>query len=229
MKRGATPRHVGLIMDGNGRWAKKRLLPRTVGHGAGMDALVKLTAHAKEAGVEYFTLYALSTENLKNRPQSEIDGLFNLLRKYFTGNIGKLREGGTAVKIIGDISVLPQDIREMLQSAQSGSPEGAKFTLTFAINYGGRPEIVRAAQLAAASGEVTADSLANNLYTAGLPDPDLIIRTGGEIRLSNFLLWQSAYAELYFTPVLFPDFSVKEFDKALKEYSERNRRYGGIK
>ena len=222
------PRHVGIIMDGNGRWAKRRLMPRTVGHGAGMDALIKLSDRAREAGVEYLTVYALSTENLKNRPQNEIDGLFNLLRKYFTEHIQKLRDGNTAVKIIGDVSVLPADIQEILYKAQSQSGKDAKFTLTFAINYGGRTEIARAAKLAAESGEVTEETLSRNLYTSGLPDPDLIIRTGGEVRLSNFLLWQSAYAELYFTPVLFPDFSVKEFDKALKEYSKRNRRFGGI-
>lgn len=223
------PEHVGLIMDGNGRWAKRRLMPRTLGHRAGMDALIKISGRAKEAGVKYLTVYALSTENLKNRPQNEIDGLFDLLRKYFTEHIQKLRDGRTKVRIIGDVSVLPADIRKLLADAEENSPQNPEFNLTFALNYGSRFEIARAAKLASESGEVTAETISRNLYTADIPEPDLIIRTGGEIRLSNFLLWQSAYAELYFTPVLFPDFSVKEFDKALKEYSKRNRRFGGIK
>lgn len=222
----ALPRHVGLIMDGNGRWAKRRLMPRNFGHNAGMETLIKLSEHAKARGVEYLTVYALSTENIQNRPQSEIEGLYNLLRKYFGEQLQKLN-GDTEIKIIGDLSVLPQDIRDMLNGVQQKVPDQKKFTLTFAINYGGRDEIVRAAKRV--EGEITEERFSRCLYTCGLPDPDLIIRTGGEIRLSNFLLWQAAYAELYFTPVLFPDFSCREFDKALKNYASRNRRFGGVR
>lgn len=225
----AIPRHVGLIMDGNGRWAKKRLLPRNYGHNAGMDSLIKLAEHAKKIGIEFLTVYALSTENLANRPKDEIEGLFNLLRKYFTEHIKKLQSGEAGIKVIGDISVLPQDIREMLGEAESKSPEKPVFTITFAINYGSRAEIIKAfKKLSEDGGEISEENFSHYLYTAGLPDPDLIIRTGGEVRLSNFLLWQAAYTELYFSPVLFPDFSCKDFDKAIKAFSKRNRRFGGI-
>ncbi len=226
------PRHVGLIMDGNGRWAKKRHKPRNFGHSAGMDAMIKLAAHAKELGVKYLTVYALSTENLKNRPKDELDGLFDLLRKYFSKNIKELYANGAAVKVIGDISPLPGDVKTLLSDGEKNSPQNAEFTLTFAINYGARGEIVRAAERLAAerlaSAEITEQRFSESLDTAGLPDPDLIIRTGGEIRLSNFLLWQAAYAELYFSPVLFPDFGCDELDKALADFSKRNRRFGGV-
>lgn len=228
----AIPRHVGLIMDGNGRWAKKRHKPRNFGHSAGMDAMIKLAAHAKELGVKYLTVYALSTENLKNRPKDELDGLFDLLRKYFSKNIKELYANGAAVKVIGDISPLPGDVKTLLSDGEKNSPQDAEFTLTFAINYGARGEIVRAAERLAAErlagAEITEQRFSESLDTAGLPDPDLIIRTGGEIRLSNFLLWQAAYAELYFSPVLFPDFGCDELDKALAEFSKRNRRFGGV-
>lgn len=225
----AIPRHVGLIMDGNGRWAKKRHKPRNFGHSAGMETMIKLADHAKELGVKYLTVYALSTENLKNRPKDELDGLFDLLRKYFSKNIKKLYAHGAAVKVIGDVSPLPEDVKILLFDGEKNSPEDAEFTLTFAINYGARTEIVNAAKRLAENGKkITEEGLSDNLDTYGLPDPDLIIRTGGEIRLSNFLLWQAAYAELYFSPVLFPDFDCAELDRALAEFSKRNRRFGGI-
>ena len=223
------PRHVGLIMDGNGRWAKKRLMPRSFGHNAGMNAMIEIAKHAEELGIRYLTVYTLSTENLANRPEDELEGIFNLLRKYFSGYVKKLYENGARVKVIGDISPLPADVKKLLEDGEKNSPEKAEFTLTFAINYGGRTEIVRAAKALKESGEsISEESLSRYTYTAGLPDPDLIIRTGGEVRLSNFLLWQAAYAELYFTPVLFPDFSCAEFDKALEEFSKRSRRFGGV-
>ena len=223
------PRHVGLIMDGNGRWAKKRLMPRTVGHNAGMNAMIELARHAKELGISYLTVYTLSTENLANRPRDEIEGIFNLLRKHFPDYVKKLYKHGARVKVIGDISPLPEDVKEILEDGQKNSPAEAGFTLTFAINYGGRAEIARAARALEKSGEqISEETLSRHMSTAGLPDPDLIIRTGGEMRLSNFLLWQAAYAELYFTPVLFPDFSCDEFDKALQEFAGRCRRFGGI-
>ena len=222
------PRHVGIIMDGNGRWARRRLMPRALGHSAGMNRMIEIATRAKEAGVEYLTVYALSTENLKNRPEDELEGLFDLIRKYFTENLKKLLSEGAAVKVIGDLSPLPEDVRKIMREGEEQSPEGAPFTLIFAVNYGGRDEIARAAQAAAKAGEVSPETISENLYTADIPDPDLIIRTGGEVRLSNFLMWQSAYTELYFTSVLFPDFGKKEFDKAIKAYSKRERRFGGI-
>ena len=222
------PRHIGLIMDGNGRWAKKRLMPRSYGHNAGMNAMIKIAEHAKTRGVKYLTVYTLSTENLL-RPQEELEGLYGLFRKYFTKNVQKLYKSGAGVKVIGDISVLPEDVQALLIGGEKNSPKDCTFWLIFAINYGARAEILRAVNLAVTNGEkLNADGLKSLLYTNGVPDPDLIIRTGGEMRLSNFLLYQAAYAELYFTDVLFPDFDEKELDKAVEEFSKRERRFGRI-
>lgn len=222
------PKHIGLIMDGNGRWAKKRLMPRSFGHNAGMNAMIKIAEHAKSRGVKYLTVYTLSTENLL-RPQEELEGLFGLFRKYFTKNVQKLYSSGAGVKVIGDISVLPEDVQTLLKDGENNSPDDPAFTLIFAINYGARAEVLKACNLAIEKGEkLDKDGLEKLLYTHGLPDPDLIIRTGGEMRLSNFLLYQAAYAELYFTDVLFPDFDVKELDKAIDEYAKRERRFGKI-
>ena len=223
------PLHVGIIMDGNGRWAKKRLMPRSFGHNAGMNRVIALAEHAQKRGIKYLTVYALSSENL-SRPKEELEGLFNLFRKYFSENVKKLYGQNAAVKIIGDKSALPGDVAKLLEEGEANSPKNATFTMTFAINYGSRGEIARAARLAAESGgEITEKTLEKYLFTSGLPDPDLIIRTGGEVRLSNFLLYQAAYAELYFTDVLFPDFSEEEFDKALENFSHRERRFGKVK
>lgn len=228
MNNNKLPLHIGIIMDGNGRWAKRRLMPRGVGHKNGMNAMIKLAEHAKDVGIKYLTVYALSTENL-SRPREELDGLFGLFRSYFTENVKKLYRTNSRVKVIGDLSVLPEDIQKLLKDGEEGSPENAQFTLVFAINYGSRAEIINAVNRAVERGEkVDEEKFASLLYSDGIPDPDLIIRTGGELRLSNFLLYQSAYSELYFTDVLFPDFDKKEFDKALKEYSKRNRRFGKI-
>lgn len=222
------PRHVGIIMDGNGRWAKKRIQPRAFGHKAGMNRMISLAEHAQKIGIEYLTLYVLSTENL-SRPAEELDGLFGLFRKYFKTNVEKLYASNARVKIIGDSSPLPEDIRKLLSDSEKNSPEGASFTLVFAINYGSRAEIVNAVNAAVEKGEkVDAESFSSLLYTGGIPDPDLIIRTGGDIRLSNFLMYQAAYAELYFTDVFFPDFSDAEFDRALDNYAKRERRFGKI-
>ena len=227
-EKNALPVNVGIIMDGNGRWAKKRLLPRSAGHDAGMKRIVKLVRHAREAGIKYLTLYALSTENL-SRPQEELDGLFALFRKYFEVYAPKLLSENAAVRTIGDISALPQDVAEKIAQVCSRSPRDPDFTVVFAVNYGSRAEIVRAANFAAElGGKMTEEGFARLLYTSDIPDPDLIIRTGGEIRLSNFMLWQAAYAELYFTDVLFPDFTDKNFDRALKEFAGRTRRFGKV-
>lgn len=215
-------------MDGNGRWAKKRLMPRSLGHSAGMDAMIKIAEHAQNLGVKYLTVYTLSTENML-RPKDELDGLYDLFRKYFLKNVQKLYSKGAGVKIIGDISVLPGDVQTLLKNGELNSPAKYDFTLVFAINYGARNEILRAVNLAVEKGEkLDKGGLDKLLYTHGLPDPDLIIRTGGETRLSNFLLYQAAYSELYFTDVLFPDFDERELDKAIAEFSKRERRFGKI-
>lgn len=222
------PNHVGLIMDGNRRWAKKRLMPPSSGHSAGLNRMVAIAERAKKVGVKYLTVYALSTENLA-RPQDELDKMFALIRKQFNGLVEKLLKVGAAVKVIGDLSLLPHDIQKLIADAIKKSPENADFTFVMALGYGARSEIVRAANLAVKEGRiVTEEELSSLLYTGGVPDPDFIIRTGGELRLSNFLLWQSAYAELYFTDVLFPDFTDEEFDRAIADYSSRERRFGKV-
>lgn len=222
------PAHVGIIMDGNGRWAKKRGIARSFGHNAGMNRMIGLLKHAQECGVKYVTVYALSTENL-SRPQDELDGLFNLFRKYFKSYIKKLYSRNARIKVIGDLQALPADVAELLKSGEENSPETAEFTAVFAVNYGSRSEILRAVNLAVERGEkLDKEGFERLLYTDKIPDPDLIIRTGGEIRLSNFLNYQAAYSELYFTDTLFPDFTNKKFDKALEVYSSRERRFGKI-
>lgn len=232
------PVHVALIMDGNGRWAKKRLMPRTAGHSAGMNRMIGLAEKAKEMGIRYMTVYALSTENLA-RPQEELDGLFGLFRKYFSKNVQKLHKNGASVKVIGDIAALPQDIVSLIAESEKGQPENAAFTFVIALNYGARSEITYAVNRAVRrcleersngvdGGPLTQSDVSALLYTDGLPDPDLIIRTGGEKRLSNFLLYQAAYAELYFTDILFPDFSDGDFVKAVEDYSLRTRRFGKV-
>ena len=225
---GNIPVHVGLIMDGNGRWAKKRLRPRSFGHKAGMDNIIPLSLKAKELGIKYLTLYVLSTENFK-RPAEEIEGLLNLIRKYFKDDAAKLYSYGAALRIIGDLTILPQDVQEILEESEKNSPENAEFTLVFAINYGSRSEILHAVNRAVTGGTpLDKDGFERLLYTCGMPDIDLIIRTGGEKRLSNFLTYQAAYAELYFTDVLFPDFKEKEFESAIFDYAKRERRFGNI-
>ncbi|MDE5667510.1 MAG: di-trans,poly-cis-decaprenylcistransferase, partial [Clostridia bacterium] len=175
------------------------------------------------------SVYTLPTQNLM-RPKEELDGLYSLFRKYFTKNVQKLYSQGAGVKIIGDVSVLPDDVKTLLGNGEKNSPENCGFTLIFAINYGSRSELLRAVNLAVERGEkLDEKGLSALLYTDGVPDPDLIIRTGGEMRLSNFLCFQAAYSELYFTDVLFPDFDEKQFDKALEDYAKRERRYGKIK
>lgn len=222
------PRHVAVIMDGNGRWAKKRLMPRTFGHNAGMNAMIAMARKAKSMGIRYLTVYALSTENL-SRPKEELEGLYNLFRKYFTKNVKDLYAEGAAVRVIGDITALPQDVQTLIEEGVKNSPADAQFFVILALNYGARAELTRAVNAAISRGErVEEGDIASLLYTKDFPDPDLIIRTGGELRLSNFLLWQAAYSELYFTDVLFPDFDEKQFEKAIASYSGRNRRFGKI-
>ena len=222
------PRHVAIIMDGNGRWAKKRLLPRSAGHRAGMNRMISLSEAVFDRGVEVCTVFALSTENL-SRPEEELKGLFSLFREYFAKNVEKLVKKKILLKVIGDLSLLPEDIGELVRAGEEATAGGDKGTLVLAIGYGGRQDILSAVNEAVRRGkEVSEEEFSALLYTKDLPEPDLLIRTGKELRISNFLLWQSAYTEFYFTDTLFPDFTDEELDKALKAYAARERRYGKI-
>lgn len=220
------PRHIAIIMDGNGRWAKKRHMPRSFGHKKGVDRMMKLLEHAFDAGVDYVTVYALSTENL-HRPKEELDGLFNLIRTRFMDAMRKICARGVRLKVIGDISLLPQDIREIVSNSEKETEHYSGRGINVALCYGARQEIAKAAEEIRLLGEeITVENLSAHLYTAGQPDPDLVIRTGKEKRLSNFLLFQSAYAELYFSDKMFPEFTNRDLDKALEEFSSRTRRFG---
>lgn len=220
------PRHVAIIMDGNGRWAKKRLMPRSFGHKQGMERMIGLMERAFALGVEYITVYALSTENLK-RPQEELEGLFNLFRKHFKEYMARVCARGVRLRAIGDVSLLPDDVQRILRQSETDTAHFEGKGINVAVAYGSRDEIVHAVNAAVEKGEcVTEESFSKLLYTGEVPDPDLIIRTGKEVRLSNFLLYQAAYAELYFSDKMFPDFSDKELDKAIVEFSRRTRRFG---
>ena len=222
------PRHVAVIMDGNGRWAQKRLLPRSAGHREGMLRMIDLSEALFDRGVEYCTFYTLSTENL-SRPKEELDGLFSLIRSYFKKNVQTLKKKGVCLRVAGDLSLLPEEIASIIREGVCSTQGGARGVLTLAIGYGGRQEILQAVNRAVAAGkELTEEEFSRLLYTGDLPDPDLLIRTGKELRLSNFLLWQCAYTEFYFTDTLFPDFSNKELDQALTAYRSRNRRFGRV-
>lgn len=224
----AVPTTVGLIMDGNGRWAKKRLLPRGAGHRAGMKRMISLSEHAFSRGVEYFTLFALSAENL-SRPREELETLFSLFREYFSENAGKLAERGVAFRCLGDLSLLPNDIAGLIRREEEETKGGERGTLALAIGYGGRQDVLSAVNRAIGIGKpLGAEEFSALLSTRGMPEPDLLIRTGGEMRLSNFLLWQCAYTELYFSEKMFPAFTNADFDRALENYAGRERRYGRI-
>ena len=223
------PRHVAVIMDGNGRWAKKRLLPRSAGHKAGVKRMLSLVDQMFRRGIKYVTLYALSAENLA-RPQEELNELFSLLRAYFAENVQKLKAQEIRLSVIGDRSLLPADIVQAIEAGERDTLNCGKGRLILAIAYGGRQEIVRAVNAAVAAGkQVTAEAFSAFLNTAEIPDPDLMIRTGRETRISNFLLWQAAYTELYFSDKMFPEFSEKDLDAALRDYALRERRFGRVK
>ena len=219
------PRHVAVIMDGNGRWAQKRGLPRSAGHKAGAESFRRLGTYCKKLGIDYLTVYAFSTENWK-RPPEEIDGIMQLLRRYLHECIDTMERDGNRLRFLGDLSVLDDDLKELIRETNEISARIEGFQANVCLNYGGRDEIVAAARKAAAAGEITKETLSAHLYTAGMPDPDLIIRTSGELRVSNFLLWQSAYSEYYFTPTLWPDFGREALCRALWDYSARKRRFG---
>ena len=230
------PIHIACIMDGNGRWAKKRGLPRTVGHKAGAEVFRDIATYCKELGVEYLTVYAFSTENWK-RSKDEVDALMTLLRNYMKTCLKTAEKNRMCVRVLGDKTRLDEDIRTRIAELEEATKNNDGLHFQIAINYGGRDEIVRAVKKLSAkvqSGEVdpagiTADTLEGYLDTAGIPDPDLLIRTCNEQRISNFLLWQLAYTEFYFTPVAWPDFSKAELEKAIEAYNHRDRRYGLVK
>ena len=230
------PQHIAVIMDGNGRWAKKRGLPRTAGHKVGAETFRTIATYCKDIGVKYFTVYAFSTENWK-RPAEEVETLMNLFRRYLREAIDTMAENNVAVQILGDLSVLPQDLQELIQECDETAAKLKDPAIaSLCINYGGRDEIknaVRAIARKVQTGEIhpddiTEDTISQHLYTAHMPDPDLIIRPSGEIRTSNFLLWQSAYAEYYFTDVLWPDFKAEHLEQAIESYNGRQRRFGGV-
>lgn len=231
----AFPRHVAFIMDGNGRWAEERGLPRVAGHRAGAETVRRVVTHARRRGLDFLTLYAFSTENWA-RPQAEVDALMELLGLFIEAELPTMLDNGVALRIIGDTAALSEGLWKRLAEAEAATVGCAGLTLSLAINYGGRDEILRAARRAAGqlsregrgAGELDEAFFASFLDTAGMPDPDLIVRTAGEMRLSNFLVWQGAYSELYFTDCRWPDFSDADFDQALEAFGGRVRKYGGV-
>jgi len=223
---GAVPRHVAIIMDGNGRWAKQRGLPRVAGHKAGAEAVRRTLQAAADAGVEVLTLYAFSSENWR-RSNEEIADLTGLMRYYVEKELQRLIDERVKLLLIGDYQAFGPQMTRLLDEAVAKTAQNDRLTLVVALNYGSQQEIAAAAAKAAASGDVSIESIGSHLETAGLPDLDLLIRTSGEVRLSNFLLWQAAYAELLFTPLLWPDFDEKALNDAIAQFSERQRRFGG--
>lgn len=229
------PNHVAIILDGNGRWAKKRLMPRNYGHTQGSKNVEKICEIAYKMGIQYLTVYAFSTENWK-RPKDEVDALMKLLQTYLDTSIKTSTKNNMRVRVIGDKAILNDDIRKSIENLEEASKNNTGLKFQVAINYGSRDEIVRAAKAIAKDvrenktdiDHIDEEMFEKYLDTSDIPDPDLLIRTSGEQRLSNFLLWQNAYAEMYFTDVLWPDFDKKELTKAVEYYSSRNRKFGAI-
>lgn len=227
------PRHVAIIMDGNGRWAKKRGMPRSFGHAAGAETFRRIATYCKNLGIQYLTVYAFSTENWK-RPADEVQSIMELFEKYLREALETMERDRVKIRVFGDTSVLSPSLRRLIARVEEVSTRYEGVQVNLCVNYGGRDEILRAARAYAeeyktTGAPLTEEKFASYLYSAGICDPDLIIRPSGEMRLSNFLLWQSAYAELYFTDVLWPDFTEKEMEKALIAYQKRDRRFGGVK
>lgn len=220
-------RHVAIIMDGNGRWAKKRLLPRVAGHKAGVEAVRTIVRAAGDLGIEAMTLYAFSSENWK-RPEEEVNDLMGLMKRFILSDLDEFAANDVKLKVIGNWRALAPDVVALIENALTRTSGNKRTTLAVALNYGAQDELVRAATAAATSGEITAEAIEANLDTADMPPLDLLIRTSGEVRLSNFLLWQSAYAELYFTDKLWPDFKPADLKAALDHFARRDRRYGGL-
>ena len=229
------PVHVAIIMDGNGRWAKKRGLPRTAGHAQGARVVEQILEDADHMGIRYLTVYAFSTENW-SRPDSEVKSLMNLLRTYMKTSLAKCARNNVRIRVIGDKSRLDSDLQASIANLEKETASNTGIGFQIAINYGSRDEIVRAVRKAAQKvknsemdpKDITIDMISDELDTAGIPDPDLLIRTGGEERISNFLLWQTAYSELYFCDAAWPDFNKAELEKAIDAFNNRERRYGGL-
>lgn len=229
------PTHIGVIMDGNGRWAKRRGLPRSAGHQAGADTLKKIVTECNKLGIKYITVYAFSTENWK-RPKDEVDFLMNLLMSYLKDAKRTLAGEDVVIRAIGSREELSEEMREEILKTEEFTKNNTGIVMNIALNYGAREELIRAAKNIAngvAKGDFSVDDItdkmiSDNLYTANQPDPDLIIRTSNEQRLSNFMMWQASYSEFYFTKTLWPDFSVRDLHEALIEFQRRNRRYGGV-
>jgi undecaprenyl diphosphate synthase len=225
------PSHVAIVMDGNGRWAWQRSMPRIMGHKAGVDALVDVVRAASKRGIRYLTVFAFSSENWK-RPAEEVSGLMGLLLMALSKHLDQLKDEGVRFRVAGDLNQVSEEVRAALLEAQATSGANEKLVFTVAFNYGGRWDIVQACQRAIAAGvapEALDEATLSRFMTMSYaPDPDLVIRTGGEIRLSNFLLWQSAYAELYFTECLWPDFDAAELDRAIASFVQRERRFGDV-
>ena len=229
------PRHIAIIMDGNGRWAKKRGLPRTAGHAAGAETFRTIATYCKDIGLDYLTVYAFSTENWK-RPEEEVGAIMGLLKKYLLEAIEQMERDKVKMEFFGDLSVLAPELRELCEQTREISKRYDGCQVNICLNYGGRDELLRAARAYAQDcvegkadpKELTDEQLGGYLFSKGVPDPDLVIRPSGELRLSNFLLWQSAYAEFYFTDVLWPDFDKNELHRAIAAFQGRSRRYGGV-
>ncbi len=216
-------------MDGNGRWAKKRGLPRVSGHSEGMKSLIEIVRHTSDLGIKYLTVYAFSTENWK-RAKDEVSGIFKLLVLYVKSELDELNRNNVKLNFLGDITAIPEEAQKSVRYALDSTKDNTGLVFNIALNYGGRAEIVRAVNEAVKRGEeVTEESFAKLLYTKDIPDPDLVIRTSGEFRISNFLTWQCAYSEFVVTPVYWPDFDKEEYERCLLEYEKRDRRFGGVK
>ena len=220
-------RHIAIIMDGNGRWAKKRLLPRVAGHKAGVEAVRTIVRAAGDLGIEAMTLYAFSSENWK-RPEEEVSDLMGLMKRFILSDLEEFAANDVKLKVIGNWRALAPDVVALIENALERTAGNKRTTLAVALNYGAQDELVRAAKAAAEAGEISEAAIEAHLDTADMPPLDLLIRTSGEVRLSNFLLWQSAYAELYFTDILWPDFKPADLKAALDHFARRDRRYGGL-
>jgi len=221
------PRHIAIIMDGNGRWAKKRGLPRTAGHARGAETFRTVATYCKDIGIEYLTIYAFSTENWK-RPADEVSAIMGLLEKYLFEAIDRMERDRVKMKFFGDTAPLSPKLRALIERTNEISTRYEGCQVNICLNYGGRDDILRAATGRAEKGDFSEQAFSERLWSGGIPDPDMIIRPGGEMRLSNFLLWQAAYAELYFTDTLWPDFTKSEINRAIVWFQQRERRFGGI-
>lgn len=224
------PTHIAIIMDGNGRWAKKRSLPRTAGHAAGSKKFKEIARYCNKIGVKHLTVYAFSTENWR-RPQEEVDAIMNIFRDYLRDS-AKFKSENIKLEFIGDRSGMPEDIVELMAQAEYDSKDATGLKCYMAINYGGRDELVHAVKDIINEGisaeDITEETISSHIYTRHYPDPELVIRPSGEYRLSNFLIWQSAYSEFWFSNVLWPDFTTDDLDRAIDDYNKRNRRFGGV-